>query len=147
MRCALAVVGSFALLTTIGCAMCASPYDGSYAAFGGRVQRSNRSSGRVGSIFDPSAGVLREAEGASIVVPSPADEQISDGWGALGPAWGEPLEAGDDLPLDFPSEESVPWQPSRETPRTAVPLESLPALPETDLGTPLPDMDVEPGDF
>ncbi|HAA70934.1 MAG TPA: hypothetical protein DCE55_17480 [Planctomycetaceae bacterium] len=41
------------LLVTSGCAICASPGDYEYAAYGGRWQRTDRNNGRVGSVLDP----------------------------------------------------------------------------------------------
>ena len=76
MRCALVVVGGLALLATMGCAMCANPYDCSYAAYGGRIQRANRAHGRVGSILDPSAGQLGAAD-TCMLMPATEDEQAS----------------------------------------------------------------------
>lgn len=40
-----------------GCAVCASPYDYAYAAYGGRISRQDRFTGRVGSLFDPAAAI------------------------------------------------------------------------------------------
>ncbi len=44
-----------ALSAANGCAMCCTPYDDDYAAFGGRWQRTDMRHGRVGSAFDPGA--------------------------------------------------------------------------------------------
>jgi hypothetical protein len=41
------------LAATTGCAMCGSPFDYSYSAYGGRWQRDDPDCGRVGSLFDP----------------------------------------------------------------------------------------------
>ena len=41
-----------------GCAMCCSPYDDAYSAYGGKWQRADMYNGRVGSAFHPAqAGV------------------------------------------------------------------------------------------
>ena len=97
MRSALAFWGCCTLLATMGCAMCANPHDCSYAAYGGRIQRVDRVHGRVGSILDPDAGDYSAAADASMLVPTPADEQVE----------------GEVLPV-----EPVPWQPERPAPRT-----------------------------
>ena len=52
-RYAAGIAGSLALLYT-GCSMCAGPFDYDYPSFGGAVQRSNPTWGRVGSVYsDP----------------------------------------------------------------------------------------------
>ena len=45
-------IGLLSLMSSsLGCALCCSPDDGNYAAYGGRWQRGDMSSGRVGSTF------------------------------------------------------------------------------------------------
>lgn len=39
-----------------GCAMCCSPYDDAYNAYGGKWQRADMYNGRVGSAFHPAQG-------------------------------------------------------------------------------------------
>lgn len=52
-RCTAALAGALALVYT-GCSMCCGPYDYDYPSFGGAVQRSHPSWGRVGSVYsDP----------------------------------------------------------------------------------------------
>jgi hypothetical protein len=46
-------VATLMLAGLTGCAMCDNGQDSSYAAFGGKWQRDNPYSGRVGSAFDP----------------------------------------------------------------------------------------------
>jgi hypothetical protein len=144
MRNALAVAGSIALLSTMGCAMCASPHDYSYAAFGGKVQRTNRACGRVGSIFDPVAQPYALASVESIVSPAPADEQIWD------PDWESESEMapteGVEEDLSIPGgEELLPPPFEGGEPADEVPWDSLPTPSELDPGAPLPDMDAAPG--
>ena len=146
MRNALAVVGSIAMLSTMGCAMCASPHDYSYAAFGGKVQRTNRACGRVGSILDPSSEPYALASIETIVSPTPADEQI------LGPSWESesemlPLEGVESDPTILEGEEVLPPPSEGGEPADAVPWESLPTPAELDPGAPLPDMDAAPGGY
>ena len=57
------------LLVTSGCAICASPGDYDYSAYGGRWQRVDRSTGRVGSALD-SAGT--QPESGTNQQPTPA---------------------------------------------------------------------------
>jgi hypothetical protein len=70
---------------SLGCAMCAGPDDYTYAAYGGRWQRDNMVTGRVGSIFDPAggpvfgeavlpAGAMLSSEGTEGDVPREAGE-------------------------------------------------------------------------
>ncbi len=115
MRCVLAFWGCLTLLTTMGCAMCASPYDRSYAAYGGRIQRTDRVHGRVGSILDPGAGTYAAAEDASMLVPTPADEQVEG---------------------EEPSVEPVPWQPDRPAPQEPTPAEPPESATDQDGGLP-----------
>lgn len=52
----LLVVGLL-LFPGVGCTICASPHDREYAAFGGRLPRTDMCHGRVNSIFsDPGVG-------------------------------------------------------------------------------------------
>ena len=120
MRSALAFWGCCTLLATMGCAMCANPHDCSYAAYGGRIQRVDRVHGRVGSILDPDAGDYSAAADASMLVPTPADEQVE----------------GEVLPV-----EPVPWQPERPAPQDL--QEPTPADPPEsgdDQDRPLPEL-------
>ncbi len=146
MRNALAVAGSIVLLSTMGCAMCASPHDYSYAAFGGKVQRTNRACGRIGSILDPAAQPYALASFETIVSPPPSDEQILD------PSWGpgyegEILEGAESDPSILEDDELLPPPFESGEPADAVPWESLPTPSELDPGAPLPDMDVAPGGY
>ncbi|MFO0915624.1 MAG: hypothetical protein U0795_21855 [Pirellulales bacterium] len=49
----LTIVMMSSVLMTSGCALCDSPYDYDFAAFGGVRERYDRQHGRVGSILDP----------------------------------------------------------------------------------------------
>ncbi|MBC8876764.1 MAG: hypothetical protein H8E44_45630 [Planctomycetes bacterium] len=52
-----------ALLTvSAGCAMCGSPHDCTYSAYGGRWQRADPSNGRVGSVLDAADVQIAETE-------------------------------------------------------------------------------------
>lgn len=51
----LSVLGLFLVTALTGCAMCFTPHDDDYNAYGGLVERQDRRRGRVGSILsDPS---------------------------------------------------------------------------------------------
>ena len=66
----LLLVGCAWVLLASGCAMCSSPFDYDYAAYGGKHDRVDRCRGRVGSAFEPAEGRL---------VPAPAEEAIAPG--------------------------------------------------------------------
>lgn len=55
-----------------GCALCCAPYDCDYHYLGGRWIRTNPSSGRVGSVFDP-AGEPVEVPPEYASEPTPAE--------------------------------------------------------------------------
>ena len=65
-----------------GCAMCGSPYDDTFDAQGGLWQRTDPTSGRVGSLFEPAG--TKAGEGATEYVsttgdqPTPGEEPITD---------------------------------------------------------------------
>ena len=86
---------SFCLIALAGgCRLCCNDSDTDYAAFGGAWQRTERTSGRVASLFDPGG-----ARAASL---SPRNQPINDG-----PAATEPTEDSsedlEDQPLDLDS--------------------------------------------
>jgi hypothetical protein len=63
------------LAAATGCATCGSPFDYSYAAYGGKWQRGDSDEGRVGSALDP-AEVTSAEEDTGIAFqgePTPAD--------------------------------------------------------------------------
>lgn len=76
-------VAILVLAGTSGCAMCDNVEDGTYAAFGGKWQRDNLASGRVGSVFDPAgmqvvdAGTPTEAE-PELAEPPEAEEETTE---------------------------------------------------------------------
>ena len=49
----LAILILASLAAAAGCAMCASPHDCTYSAYGGSWQRADPCCGRVGSVFHP----------------------------------------------------------------------------------------------
>lgn len=89
-----AYLGIGLLLLVSGCAICASPYDSHYPAYGGSWERDDPSEGRVGSAFQP-AGVIggsmvavdskggtpgaTEYKGRSILSPGGSGRTYSDG--------------------------------------------------------------------
>lgn len=52
------IAGSWLLAASTGCAICSSPFDYDYAAYGGRWERGDRCRGRVGSVFEPAEARL-----------------------------------------------------------------------------------------
>ncbi len=112
------------LLSGFGCAMCASPHDCKYAAYGGIRERTNHARGRVGSIIDPALEINR--------VPPPGQPE---------PAEADTLPA----PSDSPSGEELPQVAPQDTPEdpngspsdVAPPME-LPEGPDSPDGGELP---------
>ncbi|MBC8353955.1 MAG: hypothetical protein H8E66_18315 [Planctomycetes bacterium] len=66
--------------SSLGCAMCCSPDDCNYGAYGGRWQRHDMSCGRVGSAFAEagydSLGEVMQADAIEPPQPLPADDNI-----------------------------------------------------------------------
>jgi hypothetical protein len=128
-------VAMLVLAGLTGCAMCDNSQDGTYPAFGGKWQRDNPVSGRVGSLFDP-AGVqvtdqvtLSEAE-PTLAEPETAEatEETSPAEDAAPTEGGAPSEAPEESPkqapestLDKPLEQNPPSMQKAETaePETA----------------------------
>ena len=74
-------IGLLSLVSSsLGCALCCSPDDCNYGAYGGRWQRHDMSSGRVGSAFAEagydSLGNIIEAEPAAAPQPRAGDDGI-----------------------------------------------------------------------
>ena len=74
-------IGLLSLVSSsLGCALCCSPYDYNYGAYGGRWQRQDMSSGRVGSAFAEagydSLGNMLDAQPAAEPEPRPGDDHI-----------------------------------------------------------------------
>ncbi len=60
-----------ALSSTSGCAICCTPYDYAYPAYGGRWQRADMYHGRVGSAFEPAEAAPYDSAEAG---PAPSTE-------------------------------------------------------------------------
>ena len=94
--------------------MCASPYDGAYAAYGGIMPRANQFHGRVGSILDPAAVIKVEAD-QKATEPTPAE--IPDNPGEITAI---PLDSDStanqemDLDLSFTSDVEEIFDPDQE---------------------------------
>ncbi len=71
------------LAATTGCALCGSPFDYTYSTYGGKWQRDDETSGRVGSLFEP-AGPMPPGNGES-TVPVSAPTTAPNGEPASGP--------------------------------------------------------------
>jgi len=89
-----------------GCALCCAPYDQNYPSTSGSWVRTNPTSGRVGSAFDPAGMQVAEIAGQK-----PRDEG-----------------AASVPPRETAQAESAPGEPTAGEPTPAEP--SLPALPE-----------------
>jgi hypothetical protein len=59
------IAGGLILSSALGCAMCASPHDEAYAAYGGKRPRQDMYQGRVGSAFRP-AGEVWETSSVAV---------------------------------------------------------------------------------
>lgn len=134
------------LLSTYGCAICASPHDCKYAAYGGKRERADHVHGRVASVFDPAlevsrAGQVGQSGPQSVDLESlpPAEEAESsqakpDRTPSVMPEGkGSSPETEPSTPRD--SERPLDLPPGPETPEG----ESLPELPNGD-SIELPEM-------
>ena len=65
------IMGVMVVVAASGCSICCTPFDDAYPAYGGKWERTNRFSGRVGSAFDPAGGPVGETMSA--------DELITEG--------------------------------------------------------------------
>jgi hypothetical protein len=96
------------LAATTGCAMCGSPFDYTYSTYGGKWQRDDETSGRVGSLFEP-AGPMPAGNGESTVpanVPTtaPSRERASG-----------PVNPNDAPPLMLPAPKAADAAPAPGT--------------------------------
>lgn len=78
---------AFCLLVTLsaftsGCAICCSPFDEAYSAYGGSWERHDMYHGRVGSAFAPAGGPVMIQEGEEITRPvtETDDEPVDEGF-------------------------------------------------------------------
>ena len=90
-----------------GCALCCSPFDHNYAAYGTRVNRVDQQHGRVGSIFSdpsvtPASGVVLEETPVIESEPSEYEELPAEGEDA-----GEPIPTSSGVYLGEP--ETLSW--------------------------------------
>lgn len=121
MRCLLSWTGALLCavmsVVTNGCAICASPYDDSYAAYGGLRERTDQVHGRVGSVFDPAPEIIHER-------PQEQSPQLAE----------PPSQPAEDLP----PAETPPVGPDEVRP---APENGLPDIPNGSLE--LPDLGPE----
>ena len=138
----LAIYCSLLSLTTMGCALCASPHDCKYAAYGGSVARTDLVHGRVGSIIDP-APVHRVAgeTDSDQITPEQLDDATADPYAEETPTPADPGERPGDSGVDGGDESGA------TVPDDTSPLD-LPELPDGDGGFDLPEIDdpTPPGD-
>ena len=101
------------LLSLAGCAMCANPFDCYYAAYGGRLPRTDMVHGRVGSILDAAGGgvvttqeimqpgEIQDADALGGEVSQESSDQEGPEAGEAAPATDEPFsESPDTLGLE-----------------------------------------------
>ena len=74
-------LGLLALLSaSLGCAMCCSPDDPNYGAYGGRWQRHDMSYGRVGSAFAEAGydSLAPESQAPTLAEDQPGDDGVAE---------------------------------------------------------------------
>lgn len=89
------------LMFASGCAVCASPFDYDYSAYGGSWERGDPSQGRVGSAFLPAGVTVQSPDGsvpAEWMPSQEADESESGDRSILAPSQSMPESANDDDP-------------------------------------------------
>lgn len=147
------------LVSSLGCAMCASNLDDFYGAYGGRRARADMRCGRVGSIIDPAPETTESLmiDPAKLTVPSdmeptPADAASSKDSSTSeedkaatkrergsGPELGEPFSSDGGTTKAAPAEadamnsdETLEAVPEEAVPEEAAPEEAVPeeAAPE-----------------
>ncbi len=95
-----------------GCAMCDNSQDCSYPAFGGKWQRDNPFSGRVGSLFDPAGIHISEQmtlteEGPTLAEPEAPEPEPAET--VEGPETAESAEPSEDVkPTEGPEPTEAP---------------------------------------
>lgn len=122
----LALLGALSLiLASTGCAMCSSPFDYDYNAYGGTWDRDERCRGRVGSAFEPAESRL--------VPIKPDDNSDADRDDRADYDRPAPTPTPEDMTPESDSPEK--WSP-KTTPREKleVPPTDLPAPPEENPG-------------
>jgi len=73
------VIGLAILMAfSTGCSMCSNCDLETYSAYGGRWQRTDRTAGRVGSVFHPAGALVPYGPSASADPNSVLDEEASD---------------------------------------------------------------------
>ena len=122
-------VAMLVLAGLTGCAMCDNSQDCTYPAFGGKWQRDNPVSGRVGSLFDPAGVEVTDQVTLSEAEPTLAEPETAETTEEAAPTeGGAPSEAAEETPkeapestLDKPLEQNPPSMQKAETvePETA----------------------------
>lgn len=82
------------MLTSTGCRLCCDVEDIDYPAYGGAWERTNRSSGRVGSLFDPGGARI-----ANLSSRESADDGINDVFPGASQKSEGPLDDSQDDPM------------------------------------------------
>ena len=118
-------VAMLVLAGLTGCAMCDNSQDGTYPAFGGKWQRDNPVSGRVGSLFDPAGVQVTDQVTLSEAEPTLAEPETAEATEETAPAedaapteGGAPSEAPEEAPKEAPrvAPESTPDKPLEHNP-------------------------------
>lgn len=125
-------VAMLVLAGTTGCAMCDNAQDWSYAAFGGKWQRDNPTSGRVASLFDPAGAQI--VEQGSPMEAEPAPESTEEAEESAKPLVEEPEAETAEPQMEEPKDEAADRQPAGGT------LE-LPVMPGEATESPKPKDD------
>jgi hypothetical protein len=120
-------------LLATGCALCANPYDASYAAYGGLRQRTDMVHGRVGSVFDPASEVSRVTAAGQSPHPGAAEGSSA-----------QPTPAGPETAITPESDTAA--APPEASPSPQGPDSKLPQAPEGTMELPElePDDSLEP---
>jgi hypothetical protein len=144
MRRVLWFFAGLSLLSTVGCAICASPHDCKYAAYGGLRERTDHVNGRVASVIDPASEINRAAwsgQSGHHAHPLPAEAGAAHPGVHAGeiPETPEAKAPDTSLPDAPPSIVPEEVQPPRAPGSVAPPME-LPEGPQPSDGQVLPEL-------
>ena len=94
------------LMFASGCAICASPFDSHYAAYGGAWDRVDPSQGRVASVFQPASSTVESMSVPETTVGMPTEDGQFESTGdrsILAPQQPDSAVPNDDRPPDLDS--------------------------------------------
>ena len=132
-------VAALVLAGLTGCAMCDNSQDCTYPAFGGKWQRGNPLSGRVGSLFDPAGVHISEQmmlteEGPTLAEPEAPEFEPAET--AEGPETAESAESGEGVK---PAEGPEPTEGPAAMPKSALEKLLQQAAPAMDEAETMPE--------